>query len=146
MNRKKKWLWILVFAILVMAGCGKNRELELPENPVKFVTYDFINPENAEDGYRVFDYEGRTYLPYGTLKTSLNDRDLSKCLGFVVQDEEELKDVLVYSLKADPEMNYLVMRDQGFMSQPTFLRAIDTLEKEIETPDYIQSLDYEYWE
>jgi hypothetical protein len=33
----------------------------------------------------------------------------------------------------------------GFMSQPTFLRAIDTVWKDISTPKYIESLDYEFW-
>jgi hypothetical protein len=32
------------------------------------------------------------------------------------------------------------------MNQPDFMRAIDTVHKEISTPEYIESLEYSFWE
>lgn len=34
----------------------------------------------------------------------------------------------------------------GIMDQPTFFRNVDTVGQNINTPDYIDSLGYDFWE
>ena len=63
-----------------------------------------------------------------------------------MQDGEERMDDRVFPLSADPERNYLVVITvNGFMDQPIFYRALDTAGKDIETPAFVQSLDYGIW-
>ena len=144
---KKTITILLLLALLaVLAGCGGRLAPELPEQPTEFVLEDYVNPSDPEDGYVVFSYKGRSYAYYGTIKRSLRAEDLGPCLGYTVQEGEKLTDMPVCLLSADPEANYLVrIPVGGFMDQPDFFRALDTAGKEIDTPDYIQSLDYDIW-
>ena len=144
---KTKLALLLLLALLaVLAGCGRGLAPELPEQPTEFVLEDYVNPSDPEDGYAVFPYKGRTYACYGTISRSLRAEDLGPCLGYTVQEGVKQTDLRVCLLAADPEANYLVrIPVGGFMDQPDFFRALDTAGKEIDTPDYIQSLDYDIW-
>jgi len=53
--------------------------------------------------------------------------------------------VTFWQLRSVHNDDYIVSRDNGWMSQPMFYRAVDTKGKDVYTPDYIDSLDYEYW-
>lgn len=138
---------LLLLALLAaLAGCGGKQVPELPEQPTEFVLEDYVNPTDAEDGYAVLSYKGRTYAYYGTISRSLRAGDLGPCLGYTVQEGVKQTDLRVCQLVADPEANYLVrVPVGGFMDQPDFFRALDTAGKEIATPDYIHSLDYDIW-
>lgn len=136
----------IVAALLILTGCGRRIEDKLPENPIEFHTGSFVNPADPDDTYQSIEYDGRTYIGYGTLKESIDGNDLGKCLGYIVQDGVVMKDVRVFRLNADSDANYLVqIFTDGFMNQPVFYRALDTREKKIATPGYIESLDYPYW-
>lgn len=135
-----------IAAALVLTGCGKRIDHELPEKPIEFHTGTFVNPADPDDTYQSIEYGGRTYIGYGTLKNSIDGNDVGKCLGYVVQDGVFMKKVRIFPLNADPGANYLVrIFTDGFMNQPFFFRAIDTRGKTIDTPPYIDPLIYSYW-
>ena len=132
--------------LLVLTGCGKRINDELPENPIEFHTGAFVNPADPDDTYQSIEYNQRTYIGYGTLKNTIHGYDVGKCLGYIVQDGVPMKDVRVFLLNADIDENYLVqLVSGGIMDQPVFYRAIDSRGKKIFTPKYIEGLDYNYW-
>ena len=133
---------LLFFAI----GCGPRIDCDLPESPNEFHTGSFANPADSDDTYQSIEYNGRTYIGFGTIKTPIDGNDVGRCLGYIVQDGAVMKDMRIFLLDADPDANFLVqIFTDGFMNQPIFFRALDTKEKEIGVPPYIESLDYLYW-
>ena len=131
----------------ILTGCGKRIDYELPVKPIEFHTATFVNPSDPDDSYQSVEYNGRIYIGYGTLKGSIDGDDVGQCLGYIVQDGVIMKDVRVFLLKADPDENYLVqLVSGGFMDQLVFFRALDSKGKTIDTPPYIERLEYPYWE
>ena len=148
-NRVTTAFCIAFTLLLILAGCGKRIDFELPKNPIEFHTGTFVNPADSDDTYQSFEYNGRTYIGYGTLKGSIDGNDVGQCLGYIILDGVAVKDVRIFLLNADPDANYLYLVQifpDSFMNQPFFLRAVDTREKKIDTPPYIESLGYSYWE
>ena len=146
----KRWFPVIAFVVsmllLILAGCGKRIDCGLPESPIEFHTGSFVNPADSDDTYQSIEYNGRTYVGYGTVKNSIDGNDVGKCLGYIVQDGVVMKDVRVFLLNADIDENYLVqLVSGGIMDQPVFYRAIDSRGKKIFTPKYIEGLDYNYW-
>ena len=142
-------LLIILFTSLV--GCGMKYP-ELEDDAIAFETSSYT-AENDE-GYLKIEYQGRIYMPYGTLKGTLKEENLSKCLGYIIEDENisaivnrDSKATRVYSLTEDSENNYLMIYyiEDQVMNQPSFWRAIDSKGKDIKTPNYIESLEYNYW-
>lgn len=148
-NRIKTAVLSIAAALLtILPGCGKRIDMDLPANPIEFRTGTFVNPADPDDDYQSIEYNGRTYIGYGTLRGSIDGDDVGKCLGYIVHGAV-MKEVRVFLLNADPDANYLVqIFTDGFMNQPFFFRAIDTRGKEIATPRYIERLSpgYSYWE
>ena len=133
-------------AMLIMTGCGNNINYELPDKPEKFSTQTFISPEDKDDSYIAIEYNGRKYIPYGTLKGKLKGEDVGECLGYIVQDGTEDRNTRIYLLTADENSDYLAeINTEGFMEQPLFLRAEDTKGKNEDTPSYIKDLGYDFW-
>ncbi len=144
--RRAVWIAAVLF-LLALAGCGRADPYALPEEPLAFETWDFTNPEDPDDGYRALEYDGKVYLPYGTLAGRIGGHDIARCLGYVVQDGEADPGMRIYTLSDDPDGSYLMeYYVNGIMEQPMFLRAVDTAGEEIHTPEYIDSLGYAYWE
>ena len=136
---------ILVLA-MVLSGCMNRIDTRLPDDPIEFHTSTFVNPADGEDDYTAYEYEGRTYIPYGTTKDSLGAGDVGACLGYRVQDGEKMEDLRLFPLTANPDANYLVeMQAGGMMDQPFIYRATDTVGQDIATPSFIESLGYDYW-
>ncbi len=145
-NRFAAAFFIAAAILPGLAGCGRRIDYELPEKPIEFHTGTFVNPADSDDTYQTIEYNGRTYIGYGTLRNSIDGDDVGKCLGYVVQDGVKMDDMRVFPLNADPDANYLVrFAIGGFMNQPDFFRALDTRGKTIDTPPYIESLDYSFW-
>lgn len=131
--------------------------MELPENPIAFESYDMDNPyydaedDDGDEGYVAFaaiEYNNRTYIPYGSLDGMIFPvMEYEECIGYLVDEEDpDDMDFRVYPLKDDPEHNFLAtVLVSGFMEQPFYYRAIDTNEKDIEVPEYIDSYEYDYW-
>lgn len=143
---KKTVVFVAAALLLVLSGCGRRIKYDLPATPIEFHTGTFVNPADSDDTYLSIEYKGRTYIGYGTLKNSIDGNDVGECLGYIIQDGAVMKPVRFFLLNADPDANYLVqIFTDGFMNQPVFFRALDTKGKAIETPPYIESLDYPYW-
>lgn len=78
---KKKAICIVgaCFALLTMlllGGCGSRIDYSLPANPIEFNTGTFINPNNPDDEYISIEYNGRTYITYGTINGIVPKDDL----------------------------------------------------------------------
>lgn len=152
---KKKILGILLMGVLVLSltGCGiKYPDLE--KDAIGFQTSNYIDENDDGAGYLTIEYNGRTYMPYGTLKGSLKEKDIDKCIGYIIQNEnsssiidKDNKDTRIYTLIDDKENNFLMEYYIGtdLMNQPSFYRAIDTKNRDINIPKFIDSLDYNYW-
>jgi len=134
---------------------NKERYPELSGDAIAFHTTEFIDVNDDEAGYLMIEYNGRKYIPYGTLKGMIKGKDIDKCIGYIVQDEnsssivdENNKDTRVYTLTDDNEHNFLMEYYIGttLMNQPSFYRAMDIRGKNINVPSYINSLNYHYWE
>ena len=134
------------FIILLLVGCGSRIDYSLPANPIEFNTGTFINPNNPDDDYISIEYNGRTYIPYGTINGIVPKDEMGDCLGYIVQDGTKMEDSRIFLLAGDPDANYLGrFETEGVMNQPDFFRAVDTVGQEITTPKYIDDLDYDFW-
>ena len=139
----------LVIVSIMLCSCGKSVDYDLSDNPIVFKSFSFENPDNKKDEYMAFEYKGRTYIPYGTVENTFDDVD--QCLGYILQDDDTDKDYndfkeKVFTLKTDKNNNYLATYiASGEMDQFSFWRATDTRNTQIDTPDYIYSLEYEFW-
>ena len=106
-----------------------------------------MNPADPDDTCQSIEYDGRTYIWYGTLKSRIDGNDVGKCLGYIVQDGTIMKDSRIFLLNADPDANYLVrLSTEGFMDQPDFFRALDSRGKTISTPQFIERVGHSSWE
>ena len=146
-------LMIVVLLTLTLSGC-QMRYPDMQDDAVAFRGGEYIDTNDDEAGYLTIDYQGRTYLPYGTLAGSLQSSDLDRCVGYIIQDEHSSsnpdpadKTVRIYTLTQDPECDFLMEHYIGttLMNPPSFFRAIDTRGKNIDTPPYIESLGYSFW-
>lgn len=146
--RKKILLLLLAAAALSLFGCGRYIYPDLPADPVAFPMGSYI--DEADDGaaYGTIEYEGRIYMPYGTVGKALRAKDIAACVGYLVQDGKADTDTRIYTLTDDPAHNYLMdyYIRTTLMNQPLFWRAADTRGREIPTPAYIDSLEYGFWE
>ena len=152
---KKKILGFLLMGVLVLSltGCGiKYPDLE--KDAIGFQTGNYIDENDDGSEYLTIEYNGRTYMPYGTLKGSLKEKDIDKCIGYIIQNEnsssiidKDNKDNRIYKFIDDKENNFLMEYYIGtdLMDQPSFYRAIDTKNNDINIPKFIDSLDYNYW-
>jgi hypothetical protein len=156
LEMKKKLLIILVTIILLasMSACNRSKYPGLTTDAIAFYEDSYVDVNDDDAEYTTIEYEGRTYLLYGTSNSSFQTKDVEKCIGYIVQEkngasssEEGDTDTRVYTLADDVECNYLMVYDSGstLMNQPDFMRAIDTVHKEISTPEYIDSLEYSFW-
>lgn len=103
-NAKRALLAVLLLSLVLASGCdwpvGRGWP-ELGEAALVFVTFDFDNPDDPEDGYRAFSYNGRVYIPYGNLKGRIPKSEAAACLGCINQDGVRMRDVRIYSLVSD---------------------------------------------
>ncbi len=151
--KKRFFICVIFICLFVLGGCGKSVYPDLPENPTAF-EMGSITVGEEEAGYGTIEYNGRMYVPYGTLGKTLHRDDIKECVGYIICDENSSgytdlndKNTRVYTLTDDEENNFLMdYYSEGIMEQPHFWRAADTKNKDIKQPDFIDSLDYdEYW-
>lgn len=149
---KKVLLILLISVLFTITGCTSKLP-DLDKN------YTVIEPKTKittkdEETFIFFDYNGRSYIPYGTTNNYFNYNKVKKCIGYILQTDivtsnHDINDntVRVYTLKGDKNNDYLMVYYIGttLMNQPDFYRAIDTKNIDIKTPKYIESLNYDYW-
>lgn len=152
MSKKIFALIIVIAFIFCLYGCGIKYP-ELKDNAIAFEMKMLIDVDNDNEEFSTIEYNGRTYGVYGSLEGTLKESDIKECIGYVIQDKkiQELigsddKDQRIYTLIEDPDINYLMMffHNSQDVNKPTFLRAMDTVGKEIYTPKYI-GFPVNYW-
>lgn len=147
-HKRKIITTTLITTILILSlltGCSRI-DYSLPQTPIEFHNGTFVNPNDPDDAYQSLEYNGRTYIPYGTLKGRITGKDVGACLGYIVQDGVKDENSRIYLLAEDPDANYLLSYYVGgIMDQPMFYRALDTTGQSIHTPRFIDDLGYEYW-
>lgn len=152
---KKKILGILLLVTLmcILTGCGVKYP-ELEKDAIGFKTNSYIDENDDNAGYLTIEYNGRIYMPYGTLKETLKEKYIEKCIGYIIQNENNSsvidinnKNTRIYTLSDDKDNNFLMEHYIGtdLMNPQSFYRAIDTRDKDIDIPEYIDDLDYNYW-
>ena len=129
-------LCVVSFIILTLAGCEDSlTSHELPEQPAVLKTVDV-----AGTGTGGLEYNGRAYLVYGSVgMKGLRKKDIKECVGYVYrEDYPDDTELHIYTLANDKNVDFLVeYYTVGVMEQPMFLRAIDTVGKDIEVYDFI---------
>lgn len=153
---KKTIAYLLaVVEALALTGCGKMTYPDLPDDAIPFEMGTLVDASHDQASYGTIEYAGRTYIGYGTLGKGLHKGDIDRCIGYIVMDENSSSitdpddtSVRIYTLSCDPGHNYLMDRDTAanLMTQPSFWRATDTQGADIPTPDFIQALEYSFWE
>lgn len=149
---KNKLIGILLLIVL-LTGCGMKYP-KLEKDAIAFKTSSYVDENDDGASYLIFEYNGRTYMPYSGLKGTLKSRDLDKCIGYIIQDEnsssvvdKDNKDTRIYTLTEDKENNFLMEYYIGTteMNQPIFYRAMDTKGKNINIPKIIDDTEHNYW-
>ena len=126
----------------------------MTSNAIGFDMGSFHDTEHDDALFGSIEYNGRTYIAYGTSNNKYKKSDIESCVGYIIQNANSSTDIdpsntnrRIYTLSGDPEHDYLMEFDDSIklMNQPTFYRAIDTNGKTIDTPIFIDSLGYEFW-
>ena len=77
-NRKrsvrKSALTLLLSLLLV--GCGQRIYPEMPDDAIAFKMGEYTDESDDDALYGTIEYEGRTYMPYGTLGGSIGEKDI----------------------------------------------------------------------
>ena len=144
----------VMMCFFALTGCAGEALPDLPEHAIAFDMGTFEDSEHDHALFGTIEYGGRTYLPYGTTNNRYHHRYVESCIGYIIQNEHSSSVVdpdntsrRIYTLSDDPEHNFLMEFDASIplMNQPDFFRAMDTNGKNIEIPDCIDSLGYEFW-
>jgi len=145
---------VIIICLSAMSGCIKKSLPELPDDAAAFEMGTFVDKEHDDASFGTIEYDGRTYIMYGTTNNRYRQSCVESCIGYVVQNEQsasvtDLNDTnrRVYVLSGDPEHNFLMEFDASIklMDQPSFFRAVDTNGKKTDIPEYIDPLGYEFW-
>jgi hypothetical protein len=152
--KKPYALLTIVIMLVALSACGKSHYPAMPANATAFSYGTYVDAQGDTE-YATIEYEGRTYLLYGTANSNFHPgKDVDACIGYVIEDSDDNApqnndntDTRIYTLTDDTDHNYLVQYSvEAFMEQPNFLRALDTRQSDITTPDYMDSLGYDVWE
>ena len=76
---------LLIPAVFMVCGCQRGSygiNYDLPDDPQAFVMESYVNPSDKDDGYETLVYNGRRFIPYGTISRSLKGEDVGVCLGY----------------------------------------------------------------
>ena len=155
MNRNLAFIVVIMICLIALGGCSKKTLPNLPSDAVAFEMGTFIDENHDDAFFATIEYNGRVYIPYGTINNKYGQNCIESCVGYIIQDghsssvtDMENTDRRIYTLLGDADNNFLMDFDDSvkLMNQPTFFRAIDTTGKDIEIPDCIDSLGYEFWE
>ena len=144
MMRKYIAISILISCIL-LGGCSAISSVnqDITDNS-KAITIDdnhvYVNPNDPEDGYQVVTVNNRDYILFGTQGKTITGDMIGECIAYDSEDNARRYYRVVGT--DDYIAEYYVV---GVMEQFVFLRAIDTMDKDIDTPNFIDDLDYDIW-
>ena len=155
MKRIAAIICAIIICLSVLCGCAKRPLPDLPGDALAFEMGTFIDDIHDDDSFATIEYGGRTYIQYGTTNNNYSQTCVEACIGYIIQDgnsssvtDLDNTDRRIYTLSGDPEHNFLMDYDDSvkLMNQPSIFRATDTKEKDIDIPNYIDSLGYDFWE
>ena len=145
---------VILICLSALSGCKKTPLPDLPGDAVAFKMGTFVDHEHDDAAFGTIEYNGRMYIYYGTTNKKYRQSCVESCIGYIIQDENSSSvvdldntDRRIYTLSGDSGQNFLMDFDASIklMNQPSFFRAIDTKGTDIEIPEYIDSLGYEFW-
>lgn len=153
-----KKIMIVICAVMILlfalSGCTGKTLPDLPKNAIAFDMGTFNDSGHDNALFGSLEFNGRTYIAYGTINSKYKQNCIESCIGYVIQNEHSSSVVdpdntsrRIYTLSGDTDHNFLLEYDDTvkLMDQPTFYRAIDTNGKNILIPNYIDALGYEFW-
>lgn len=143
--KKVSILAVFIFISLLVWGCAGMYGTVLPSNPIAFSLFQVTDSKNTNDKYDSIEYNGRIYVPFGTVKSTLKKSEIDQCLGYLDFGTGP-NNLHICTLTADPNNDFLV-RVYGYdpTEKPAFYRASDTYHQQINIPTYIVDLGYDYW-
>ncbi len=143
----KRIVTLILAAIVLLSFAGCKKSGLYPDLPWDAISFD-IGEYSPMPGiyYSSIKWGERTYIPYGKLSRELQEGDLTNCLGYTKYNNEEDKNSRVFTLKGDNDHNYLIIiHVDNSAYVPEVYRALDTKDKEVKTPDFIESTDRVFW-
>ncbi|MBP0988707.1 MAG: hypothetical protein J6S92_10545 [Oscillospiraceae bacterium] len=143
---KPAMLTAVLLLTMLLGGCGDPANYDLPAQPQEFKVSDFTNPELNTDAYASIEYNGRSYIPFGTLTRKLKGSDVGECLGYITQMDLKDEATRILLLQSDSDSNFLIaVNTKSESLETTVMRAIDMKKKDIPIPDLIKDEEYEFW-
>ena len=136
LTKAAKGILMTAAAALTMAGCGEGA-YALSEAAPRIEQTKF---SDSSGEYDALVCGGREYVFYGVAQDGLSDDDIGSCAGYIDEDKKER----VFTLYGT---NDYIMQAfvGGFVDQPVFYRAKDTLGERISTPGYIACRESILW-
>ena len=143
---KRLVMVMMIGCLVVSCGCGPRSKST--EAGTAYMLEEYVNPDNENDVFMSIEYNEREYIPFGTTYEDVDDVDTDECIGYVenASDESDTNDKLYTSDDTeDYLMRYYESEDDNTDEKPVFYRAVDTKGTEVETPEYIFDMEYEFW-
>lgn len=142
---KKKTLLISLLLMIVMSftGCDVLRALKLPDDPAIFELAS-IKDEKDDTSYASITYDGRTYVTYGIFSDYYADK-LVSVIGYINESDKLINCRYICTLTDTQNQDLIASVSVNNSTQANIWRDITTLDKDIDIPDYVRSLDYLYW-
>ncbi len=131
---KKSCFYILAVTVFfILSGCV----------PINYDITDRSQPVivDSDGEYIKVKINERVYVPFGTLNGNVDGRNIGECIAYNKNDSNER----YYSIMGTDDFiaEYYV---DNIMSQMFFLRAEDTIGKDIEVPAFINDQGYDFRE
>lgn len=140
MKNFKSLYRIALVGMVLMTGCSNDKINDLPKNAVPIEYIIFVDQNVPDSEYALIKHNGREYISYGIQGDTIKESIILECFGYGATDDNER----YYSL-VDTDDYIASYYLNGEMMQFDFYRAVDTIGKEIYTPNYIENLEYDIW-